>query len=1165
MSLLPRYHLTGLEAVDDSGDRAIACNQRRLVIGCTSAIICGDIVGAVNNIMNSRLLLNAFEQGLGYFLINALAALLMIQNASQTLSAPSSDDSASFPVLLPPNTSLAIFSTWQRLHSSSSTHAATRRLSDEKWIAAKQYAVIQKLLSTKCNTLSMYFAFLNAHFVTLCEQPSKMTTLALTLASSAGNAVFDDVLHSLSQSSRSFTPFVHPRWSSKCLSVHVPSFDAVSSLRTTVVSSMNHPAVRFRLSASNSSSYFLADSEGLGIRVMMKPPHKRVVFPAIPCSRVVALDFDSFSSSLYIIVIKETPRGGSFTRQLRPDAIRAAASNANRERTSTHPSDFLFKSRSKHTRPDTGDCAEGFAGFATLDTTLQLLRCSEGNEPEVILVSAAAGNMVHSLVLSHEQPGGGVTIVFGAKQQTPEHVQECRRLGVITFASTIPLAHDDNGSIIATTAPLRVTLHTRGEGVASSHWSKANLALTHNAQCCSMSPDGRALAVLLSNCTIVLFLRSAAATNWVMRGSCMPRPSVSLRAVAVTRISGSVAAVAGGNDVDDVLVAVSSAQGIVQVWHFATSSSAAASASTTLSSETSARHSPPRRSNMSQLESAAAAHADGPMSSCLTGLHCVGACAARDEIPLAFVRTAARNGDEECGLWIVAADASGTVRTFDVQASIGANQGVSESVVMISSRGDRKQERIMPAVGHAASVVAFQMLSPCSLATLDATGTIMMHCARSSALTASSDGCDITRVDCFIMKPSVAIGSALPLTHAMNFSQRESHMFTGSSDGSLSAFDRDFVCYWQTRVCECSISCLAFSSNALLHIGCDNGMILTFNMNRCAVEWNAMSHSGRVLAIDATDHHTASVGDDGSVILTDKDGIAVYSLRCDAGFCGIKFTRARSLATVTCSGKLQLRAIDSLPPKAAAQVDASWPLRLEVDAETGGRRCTAFDLIEDNVGGGVAVLAIGQVGVDWNNASDVAATIIDLASKIVVARYRGPSSAITCIALATGDWSLLPLAKRRESRGGVKKSTITETSLAEESEGLGMTSTSRVAPSDAEQRLEAAGGVACLSGTNAIIASCNDGTGGFFKSIIMNSYVLLCRRTYSRDAVHMWSPLLRSRPILLSACGIDDHSSSLHLRHHTGAAVEPRGEASSESSSLEAKNLMHISSEKSNV
>jgi hypothetical protein len=839
---------------------------------------------------------------------------------------------------------------------------------------------------------------------------------------------------------------------------------------------MKHPAVRFRLNAIVSKSYFLADSEGFGVRVMMQPPHRRQIFPSLPCSRVISIDFDQFSSSLYMLVIKETPRGGTFSRQPHSNDFRDAASNVSRDGMNTRPSDFLFKSRSKHTRPESGGCAEDFAGFATLETTLQLLRCSEGNEPEVILVSAAAGNLMHSLVLSCEKPGGVVTIVIGAKQLTSELMQECKRLGIITFVSSIPLAHDENGCTVAATSPLRVTLHLRGEGAASSHWSKATVALSQNALCCCMSSDGRALAVLLSNCTVVLYLKSAATMFWVMRGSCSPRPSVNLRAIAVTRMMGWLGANAAENFSDDALVAISSAQGIIQLWQFSPSSSTSTSTSATSSSELSANHSPPRRKNMLPLDSAEA-QLDDPMSSCLVGLHSVGACAARDDIPLAFVPADAENEGGKRGFWIVAADSSGTLKIFDVQARMGANHSAFKSVMMISSRGDRKLERFLPAVGHAAAVVAFEIISPSSLATLDETGMIMIHCARTSALTTSSDGCDITRVNCFIIRASVAIGSALPLTHAMNLSQRESHMFTGSSDGSLSVFDRDFVCYWQARVCDCSITCLAFGSNAMLHIGCDNGSLLTFNISRCVVEWNIMLHSGPVIAIAATDQHTASIGDDGSIILADKDGNMVHTLRCDAGWCGIKFTRARSLATVTCCGKLQLRSIDSLPPKAAAHIDACWAHKIEVDAETGGRRCTAFDVIENAAGGGVAVLAIGQVGADVNTASDVTAVIIDLTFKIVVARYHGPSAAMSCIAFADSSWSLLPPSKRQESRGGNKTVTITEASYAEESEGHAFLSSCRVGLSDAAKRPEAAGGVACLSGVNAIIASCRDGTG----------------------------------------------------------------------------------------
>jgi hypothetical protein len=69
-----------------------------------------------------------------------------------------------------------------------------------------------------------------------------------------------------------------------------------------------------------------------------------------------------------------------------------------------------------------------------------------------------------------------------------------------------------------------------------------------------------------------------------------------------------------------------------------------------------------------------------------------------------------------------------------------------------------------------------------------------------------------------------------------------------------------------------------------------------------------------------------SLGDDGSVLLTGNDDITVHTLnlRCDAGWCGVKFTQARSLATVSCSGELQLRSIPTLPPR-AAEGDVEWP------------------------------------------------------------------------------------------------------------------------------------------------------------------------------------------------------------------------------------------------
>ena len=149
-SLSCRYHLAGVEDVDDSGDRPVACNQRRLVVGCTSAMICGDVAGVAQDIMDINLHLNALEQGLGYFLLNAMAALLMIQSASSPSSSlPSSSASASasasassgqsfglHPGMSTPNTALSIFSSWSRLHPAA--RQTTRRLSEGQWAAAKQ-------------------------------------------------------------------------------------------------------------------------------------------------------------------------------------------------------------------------------------------------------------------------------------------------------------------------------------------------------------------------------------------------------------------------------------------------------------------------------------------------------------------------------------------------------------------------------------------------------------------------------------------------------------------------------------------------------------------------------------------------------------------------------------------------------------------------------------------------------------------------------------------------------------------------------------------------------------------------------------------------------------------------------------------------------------------
>jgi hypothetical protein len=136
-----RYRLVVFEEGDESGDRLTACNRRRLVIGCVSALVCGDAVMAAKDLTNSRLHLNAFEQGLGYFLLNALSSLLMIQHASSSSSASSTLSylaAQTSPVLLP-NTSFSIFSSWFRLHSSTSSRT-THRLSDSLWAAAKQCA-----------------------------------------------------------------------------------------------------------------------------------------------------------------------------------------------------------------------------------------------------------------------------------------------------------------------------------------------------------------------------------------------------------------------------------------------------------------------------------------------------------------------------------------------------------------------------------------------------------------------------------------------------------------------------------------------------------------------------------------------------------------------------------------------------------------------------------------------------------------------------------------------------------------------------------------------------------------------------------------------------------------------------------------------------------------
>jgi hypothetical protein len=615
---------------------------------------------------------------------------------------------------------------------------------------------------------------------------------------------------------------------------------------------------------------------------------------------------------------------------------------------------------------------------------------------------------------------------------------------------------------------------------------------------------------------------------------------VSLRSIAVERMPAAVAAdVAvdvGSND--DVLVAISSSQGIVQVWHFAPLSSFATSATASASQSPPKHHaSPPRRGNAASLDDASPSSSDALLHPLLCGLHSIGTCAARDDLPVAFVRAAAGIGGAEDGMRVVAADASGTLSAFDVRTQCGGKGGIVDEVMMISSRGIHKQQQILPAVGHAAAVVSFELSPPCNITTLDAAGIIMVHSARTSSLTAASDGCDITRVDCFALRASVAIGSALPSNHSMTLSHRESGMFTGGSDGSLRAFDKDFICYWQARVCDSGITCMAFSCDSTVHIGCDNGRVMTFKFGRCAVGWSVALHCGRVQAIEATSQHTASLGDDGSAVLSDNDGITVYTLRCDAGWCGVKFTQARSLATVSCSGKLQLRSLSTLPPR-AAESDVAWPCRLDIDVESGGGRCTAFDIIEATVGGGgAAVLAIGQVGADGNIPSDVTAVVVDLTFKVAVAKYRAPSAAITRIAFATGDWTLLPPI-RHEGRGGARKTLHNDVSITE-----GVAGGVEASADDKRDGGADVGGIASWASVNAIVASCRDGTGG-----LVREQGVRVRTMHSLAfsnpplAVHMWSPLLSHPPIMSACCGLDNlatSSSSNHAasRHGTAADV----------------------------
>jgi hypothetical protein len=298
----------------------------------------------------------------------------------------------------------------------------------------------------------------------------------------------------------------------------------------------------------------------------------------------------------------------------------------------------------------------------------------------------------------------------------------------------------------------------------------------------------------------------------------------------------------------------------------------------------------------------------------------------------------------------------------------------------------------------------------------------------------------------------------------MNWSQRGSYMFTGSADGSLRSFDKDFICYWQTRVSDSGLSCLAFRSDSLVLVGCSSGSVVAFNLGTCTVNWSAAMHTGRVASVVATAQHSASIGPDGSLVLADIDGIVLLTLRCGSGWCGAKFCQSQSLASASCDGKLQLRSLALLPPRAAVGLDAVWQPRVEVDVETGDGQCTAFDIIDDklNGAGGVAVLAVGQVGAECRLSWDVTAVIVDLVVKAPVLKIRGPSSVISRIAFADASWSLLPQAKHQENKVFRKQNV------------------KNIVMQDAENKPVASGGiggVACLSGVPAIIAACKDGTG----------------------------------------------------------------------------------------
>ena len=138
------------------------------------------------------------------------------------------------------------------------------------------------------------------------------------------------------------------------------------------------------------------------------------------------------------------------------------------------------------------------------------------------------------------------------------------------------------------------------------------------------------------------------------------------------------------------------------------------------------------------------------------------------------------------------------------------------------------------------------------------------------------------------------------------------------------------------------------------------------------------------------------------------------------------------------------------------------------------------------------MLAIGQVGADGNIPSDVTAVVVDLTFKIAVAKYRAPSAAITRIAFATGDWTLLPPI-RHEGRGGARTTLQKDISIVEGAGGQGEASADENRDGGAD-----AGGVASLAIVNAIVASCRDGPGGLVREQGVRVRRRICWRVLTR-------------------------------------------------------------------